>query len=97
LRLRRNKDDESGKNEPKKDIDSEGRKSEQRKRNCFNCSLPDHVSKDCPMKTQRLKCFKCDERGHLALKCVEQPKTADAINVMQSTRKEYVKEVSIND
>ncbi|KAH0948762.1 hypothetical protein HN011_004178, partial [Eciton burchellii] len=65
--------------------DGEGGKSEQRKRNCFNCGLPDHISKDYPTKTQEPKCFKCSERGHLVSKCVEQLKTADAIDIMRST------------
>ncbi|KAH0946443.1 hypothetical protein HN011_005112 [Eciton burchellii] len=32
----------------------EGGRSEQRKRDYFNCELPDHVSRDCPTKTQNV-------------------------------------------
>jgi hypothetical protein len=91
---KKDRDSEGGKSELKRHRDSEGGKSEQKKRKCFN--LPNHISKDCPTKTQG-KCFKCSEHGHLVSKCVEQPKTAGAIDIMQSTRKKCIKEVSIND
>jgi len=35
---------------PKADKNSEGTRSEQKKRNCFNCGLSDHLGKDCPTK-----------------------------------------------
>jgi len=92
---KKDRDSEGGKSELKRHRDSEGGKSEQKKRKCFN--LPNHISKDCPTKTQGPKCFKCSEHGHLVSKCVEQPKTAGAIDIMQSTRKKCIKEVSIND
>jgi hypothetical protein len=37
----RDKDGEGGTSKPKRDKDSESRRSKQRKRNCFNCGLPD--------------------------------------------------------
>jgi len=50
------------------DRSNEGEKNEQKKRNCFNSDLSDHFNKDCPTKENNPKCFKCDERGHIALK-----------------------------
>ncbi|KAH0950388.1 hypothetical protein HN011_010016, partial [Eciton burchellii] len=98
LRSRRDRGGEGGMNKPRRDKDSEGGTSEQRKRNCFNCGLPDHVSRDCPTKMQRRpKCFQCDEREYFVSKCVKQARTMSDTNITRNAHKKYVKEVSINN
>jgi hypothetical protein len=72
-----------------------GGRREQRKRNCFTCGQPNHVSKDCPKRAQGPKCYKCGERGHVASKCVEHPKIASTVDARIACKK-YVKEVSIS-
>jgi hypothetical protein len=80
---------------PEEGRDNKDRRDERRKRNCFSCGLPNHVSSNCPTKTQGPRCYKCGERGHIASRCVEQPRTVGAIDA-QIARKKCVKEVSIN-
>jgi len=89
----RDQDSKAGTSKPEENKGNRGRGGERRKRNCFNCGLHDHVSKDCPTGTQGPKCYKCS--GHVASKCVEHPKTANAVNA-RIARKKYVKEVSIS-
>jgi len=91
----RTEDSEAGTSKPEGSRGNRGGRGEQRKRNCFSCGLPNRVSRDCPTKRQGQKCFKCGKRGNVASKCVEQPKSASAVDV-RSIRKEYVKKVSIN-
>ncbi|KAH0944610.1 hypothetical protein HN011_001355, partial [Eciton burchellii] len=79
---------------PEEGRDSRGRRGERRRKNCFNCGLPNHVSSNCPTKTQGPRCYKCGEHGHIASRCVEQPRTMGAVDV-QIARKKCVKEVSI--
>jgi len=45
----RDKSGENGTSKPRRNRDGEGGRSEQR--NCFNCGLPDHVSREYPTKT----------------------------------------------
>ncbi|KAH0948033.1 hypothetical protein HN011_000870, partial [Eciton burchellii] len=82
---------EGRKSKLKRDRDSEDGRREQKKKNCFNCGLPNYVSRNCPTKTQGPKCFKCGERGYLASKCVEQLKTAKCCRYAKHY-KEYAKE-----
>jgi hypothetical protein len=77
---------------PETEMEMMRRKLEQR--NCFSCGLLNHVISDYPTKTKGPKCYKCGERGHIASKCVEQPKTVGAVDA-QIARKKCVKEVSI--
>lgn len=53
-------------------------KSETEKR-CFNCGLRNHVSVNCPTKTEGPKCFQCGERGHIASKCEKKGKAVRSI------------------
>jgi transposase-like protein len=64
-------------------------------KNCFSCGLPNHVSNDCPTKAQGPKCYKCGKHRHVASNCIEQPRTASTVDA-RSTRKKYVKEISIS-
>jgi len=81
----------------KVDKSSEGGKSEQKKRNCFNCGLPDHLGKDCPTKENGPKCFKCGGRGHIALKCPEKRTDVKESNsAEQVTQTKCNKKVAIN-
>jgi hypothetical protein len=53
---------------PEEDRGSRDRRGERRKK---NCGLPNHVSSNCPTKTQGPRCYKCGEHGHIASRCVE--------------------------
>jgi len=90
----RDQDSKAGTSKPEEGRGNRGGRREQRQRSCFSCGLPNHVSRDCPTKTQGPKCYKCGERGHVASKCVEQLKTVSIVDT-RIARKKYVKEVSI--
>ncbi|KAJ8911976.1 hypothetical protein NQ315_003254 [Exocentrus adspersus] len=68
---------------------------------CFVCGAKDHLSDECPVKDKGVKCFKCNEHGHIAAKCVSgssrvnQPRESNSVS--QPSRKKYLKEVSINN
>jgi len=82
---------------PKVDKNSESGKSEQKKRNCFNCGLSDHLGKDCPTKENGPKCFKCGGRGHIASKCPEKRADVKESNfAVQVTQTKCNKEVTVN-
>lgn len=38
-------------------------------RNCYNCGEVDHVSFNCPHRDKGLKCFRCNQFGHIGAKC----------------------------
>jgi hypothetical protein len=76
----RDQNSEAGTSRTDKNRGSRGGRCEQRQRSCFNYGLHNHISSDCPTKTQGPKCYKCGERGGVASKCVEQPKTASAVD-----------------
>ena len=40
-------------------------------RRCYNCGKENHISVNCLMKTENVKCHKCKGRGHFASKCPE--------------------------
>ena len=58
--------------------DGKGASSEKKdnfaRKRCFNCGLYDHLSMNCPTKSQGAKYFGCGEHGHIAAKC---PKKLD--------------------
>jgi len=61
-------------------------KAEEASRGRGTASIADClISRDCPTKTQELRCFKCSERGHVASKCIEQPRTAGVVDVQSTT------------
>lgn len=71
-------------------------RSETEKR-CFNCGLRNHMSVDCPTKSEGPKCFQCGERGHIAVKCTKNQNAVRNINTdVRSVCKKYSKEVEIN-
>lgn len=95
--------EEKPKVHPKTDKSNESRKNEQKKtevgvkRNCFNCGLPDHFSKECPTKENGPKCFKCGERGHIAAKCSEKrADVKDSYVATQVTQTKCIKKVAVN-
>ncbi|KAH0947173.1 hypothetical protein HN011_011546, partial [Eciton burchellii] len=93
----RYKSDEAGMSKPGRNRGNEGGRSEQRRNNCFNCGLPDHVTRDYPMKTQEPKCFQYGECEHLASKCDKRARTVSDISIVtRNARKKYVKKISIN-
>lgn len=65
-------------------------------RRCFNCELRNHMSVDCPMKSDGLKCFQCGERGHIAIKCEKFQKMRNICSDLNVDRKKYTKEVKLN-
>jgi len=91
-------DEEKSQLRPKMNRNSESGNGDQKKRNCFNCGLPDHFSKDCPTKENGPKCFKCGERGHIAAKCSE--KRADVkdsyVTQVQVTQTKCNKKIALN-
>lgn len=90
-RQRGNKSDGDGKSEQKKTSPGE-------KKHCFNCGLPDHLSRDCPTRESGPKCFKCGKRGHIAAKCNgKEAEIKDSYLATQVTQTKCNKEVAIND
>ncbi|KAH0944609.1 hypothetical protein HN011_001354, partial [Eciton burchellii] len=53
----RDQNSEAGTSRTEKKRDSRGGRCEQR--SCLSCRLPNHVSSECPTKTQGPKCYKC--------------------------------------
>jgi len=82
---------------PKRDRDGESGESEQRKGSCFSCDLPNHVSENCPTRTQRPKCFRCGGRECFASGRIGRPKAASIVDVVQGTREKCIGEMSIGD
>jgi len=80
----RDEDSKAGTNKPE---EGRGRGGERRKRNCFSCGLPNHVSSDCPTKALGPKCFKC---GHVASKCVEQPRTVSTVDTRSIVERRWL-------
>lgn len=69
----------------------------EKKKNCFNCGLPDHFSQDCPTKESGPKCFKCGKRGHIAVKCTEErAEVKESCAAMQVTQTKCNKDVVVN-
>ncbi|XP_036345453.1 uncharacterized protein K02A2.6-like [Rhagoletis pomonella] len=65
------------------------------KRVCYNCGHPDHISANCPVKTQGPKCFGCNEYGHIASKCPRKLEVPKQSNIVTCTaRKQYTKNVA---
>ena len=57
----------------------------------------DHLSINCPKKTQGAKCFSCGEHGHNAAKCPKkQDVTKSSCAVTQSKSNKFDKEVLID-
>ena len=53
------------------------------KRGCYKCGGPNHFARHCRMskKDERdIKCFKCDEMGHVAVKCPKGKATSPSGN-----------------
>ncbi|KYM97832.1 hypothetical protein ALC62_11471 [Cyphomyrmex costatus] len=71
---KKRKNDKSGDNAVSgKGALSDGKGSEERRdrgttRRCFSCGSKDHVSLNCPTKEKGVKCFGCNEYGHVASK-----------------------------
>ncbi|XP_026742134.1 uncharacterized protein LOC113508833 isoform X2 [Trichoplusia ni] len=42
---------------------------QQKSKKCYNCGDGNHLSGDCPQKTQGPKCFHCNEYGHISPMC----------------------------
>ncbi|GFY20196.1 elongation factor 2 [Trichonephila clavipes] len=40
-----------------------------KKKLCFNCGNPNHISRNCMYKNERIKCFRCEVFGHKASEC----------------------------
>jgi len=66
------------------------------KRHCFNCGLRNHLSVNCPTKTEGPKCFQYIERGHIALKCTKDQKMVGITHAKARVGK-YAKEIEINN
>ena len=47
---------------------------------CFNYGGDDHLSVTCPKKEKGVKCFSCNEFGHVAAKCTARPKETYVIS-----------------
>ncbi|XP_076638825.1 uncharacterized protein LOC143350687 [Colletes latitarsis] len=67
------------------------------RRFCYNCGSPEHMSDKCPTKNEGAKCFRCQERGHIAVQCPKARDTAAVNDVAsQVTQKKCIKDVEIN-
>ncbi|XP_033314659.1 uncharacterized protein LOC117213423 [Bombus bifarius] len=58
-----------------------------------NCGSADHLSAKCPEKGKGMKCFKCNEFGHVAANCTARQVKTYVIS--RPERKKYLKDVSI--
>ena len=61
---------------------------------CFNCGGDDHLSVTCPKKENGVRCFRCNELGHMASRRTAQPKKTYIIS--RPEKKGYIKEVTID-
>lgn len=64
---------------------------------CFNCGSKDHLGKAYPTKDKGVKCFKCNQYGHIAKLCkvaVSTQKETACIAIKDPQQKQ-IKEVKI--
>ena len=60
-----------------------------------NCGGDDHSSVTCPKKEKGVRCFRCNELGHMASRCTAQPKKTYIIS--RPEKKRYMKDVTIDE
>eukprot|EP00993_Chasmostoma_nieuportense_P000060 NODE_1055_length_1684_cov_302.096981_g991_i0.p1 GENE.NODE_1055_length_1684_cov_302.096981_g991_i0~~NODE_1055_length_1684_cov_302.096981_g991_i0.p1 ORF type:complete len:521 (+),score=63.69 NODE_1055_length_1684_cov_302.096981_g991_i0:51-1613(+) len=80
------KDRPARKADPRPTPNGQSGEVERAEQTCYRCSTVGHISRDCPLKAERLpqeeflatqKCFTCSEMGHLVRNCPSKPeKTA---------------------
>jgi len=60
--------------------------------------MQNHWSADCPTREKGVKCFHCDERGHIAARCMKGKNAVrDSCAVSERGDEKYYKDVCIND
>lgn len=64
------------------------------KKHCFNCGSTEHDVKNCTNADKRLKCFKCNNYGHITSKCSKKSQQQEAsipmVNCVNSTTDKFV-------
>ncbi|XP_025837022.1 uncharacterized protein LOC112906662 [Agrilus planipennis] len=68
---------------------------------CHMCGDKGHFKSECPNKQKGLKCFKCNEYGHIAIKCgssVPKPTNTQKTNsISRNHTTKHTKEITITD
>jgi len=62
-------------------------------KHCFNCGSPEHDVKNCTNADKGPKCFKCNDYGHIAIKCSKvqrQSETAVTVNCVSGVDNKFV-------
>lgn len=93
----RNRTSDKVKSEKKETSEKKEKTGSGTERRCFNCGQRDHAT-DCPTKTEGPKCFRCDVRGHVAIKCDKKQNEVSSVDARVSKKGgKYVKDVSVGD
>ncbi|GFU13770.1 transposon Tf2-6 polyprotein [Trichonephila clavipes] len=69
-----------------------------KKKVCFNCGDPNHISRNCMYKNEGIKCFRCKVFGHKASECPDNNDTKlDVAHLIINKEETFTKKVLIID
>ncbi|GFV22344.1 elongation factor 2 [Trichonephila clavipes] len=68
-----------------------------KKKVCFNCGDPNHISRNCTYKNEGIKCFRCEVFGHKTSECPDNNDTKlDVAHLIINKKETLTKKVLID-